>query len=126
MTGVDVSGMVVPNCVCKEGYWHESGCFYTGPKGKQYEEIKVNDEEIKYKKLCESQERLIASLEAHVDRLELEILYLKGNPASTPVFTPETNTSTTIPTGVILKSKFRENIEDLLREKAIQKQEENK
>ena len=93
---------------------------------KQYEEIKVNDEEIKYKKLCESQERFIASLEHEIVRLTD---LLGGQYTKPPVILDsgmDSPTSTTLPQGVILKSKFRETVEEQLRQKAIQKQEENK
>jgi hypothetical protein len=121
------------SCICPDcGYTVEMYKGYhlncPNPK-KEYVELQVNDEEIKYKKLCESQERHIERLEAEIQRLKEELLGVDSRDAlgaSTPEPPVVDHTSNTLPQGIVLKSKFRETVEEQLRQKAIQKQEENK
>jgi len=88
----------------------------------EYEEVIVSDEEVKYKSLCQSQERHIERLERRIESLEEELASI-GNRFVETVTTP-INSNTTLPQGIQLPSELRKNIEQKLREKAIQKKEE--
>lgn len=113
---------------------------FSGPQEKikgftssnNYETIIVDDKQIKLQQICDSQVRLISSLENHIERLQGEVERLRQVPFATSLrseaeaVSASDFTSTTIPTGIVLKSKFRENVEDLLRAKAIQKLEAEK
>lgn len=85
----------------------------------QYDELVVNDEETKYKKLAESQERHIERLERRIVSLEEE---LSGR-SSVKEYIAPSDSNTTIPQGIQLSSAFRADIESKLRQKAIQKLE---
>lgn len=82
-----------------------------------YDELIVDEKEISLNQILKAQERLIERLEREIDRLETENEDLRNiSPSNLPI---SLDSSNTMPQGVILKSKFRDNVEDLLRQKAI-------
>ena len=94
--------------------------------GVKYETIEVKDEELKYRRLSESQERHIDRLEKLIESLQEENERLRNglNPG-TPVPVPSSvdTISHTLPQGIQLPSVMRNQLEEKLREKALLKAE---
>lgn len=96
----------------------------------KYEEITVNDEEIKYKRLSESLERQVVRLEKEIERLGEELSYIRNGVSVKIPFEPQgtypsvnLNTNTILPQGIQSPSEFRAGLEMKLREKALIKKE---
>jgi len=86
----------------------------------KYEEITVDDQEIKYKKLAESQERHIERLEGKIESLEEELNKLRNGYQSVPYASQgDFAASTNPPQGIQLPSELRRTLEEKLRQKAL-------
>ena len=89
----------------------------------QYDSIIVDDQETKYKKLCESQERHIERLERKIESLEEELSIVRN---SQPIHVPKAednpylvNPTINPPQGIQLPSELRRTLEEKLRQKAL-------
>lgn len=104
-------------------------------RSQKYETIEVKDEELKYRRLTEQQEKHIDRLEKMIESLEEEIVRLRNGELVSPNFIPKEldefaargfvreNRNSTLPQGIQLPSVMRNQLEEKLREKALLKAE---
>ena len=88
-----------------------------------YETIELKDEELKYRRLTEQQERHIDRLEKLIESLQEENERLRSGERielNSPITDPSTHT---LPQGIQLPSVMRQELESKLREKALLKAE---